>query len=56
MEVFLWVVHSEVDPIVASFSGGAVGVISSLMVVEVNNVKLQEQKRCIVMGQVWWCM
>ena len=47
MEVFLWVVHSEVDPIVASFSGGAVGVISSLMVVEVNNVKQQEQKRCI---------
>ncbi|KAH7423779.1 hypothetical protein KP509_12G073300 [Ceratopteris richardii] len=38
---------SEVDPIVASFSGGAVGVISSLMVVEVNNVKQQEQKRCI---------
>ncbi|KAH7439305.1 hypothetical protein KP509_04G055100 [Ceratopteris richardii] len=37
---------SEVDPIVASFSGGAVGVISSLMVVEINNVKLQEQKRC----------
>ncbi|PRQ59722.1 putative Heat shock protein DnaJ, cysteine-rich [Rosa chinensis] len=37
---------SEVDPIVASFSGGAVGVISSLMVVEINNVKLQEDKRC----------
>lgn len=37
---------SEVDPIVASFSGGAVGVISSLMVVEVNNVKQQEHKRC----------
>lgn len=37
---------SEVDPIVASFSGGAVGVISSLMVVEINNAKLQEQKRC----------
>ncbi|KAI5071317.1 hypothetical protein GOP47_0013568 [Adiantum capillus-veneris] len=37
---------SEVDPIVASFSGGAVGVISSLMVVELNNAKLQEQKRC----------
>ncbi|GAB2276338.1 hypothetical protein Dimus_011068 [Dionaea muscipula] len=37
---------SQVDPIVASFSGGAVGVISALMVVEVNNVKLQEQKRC----------
>ncbi|CAN0906130.1 Protein ORANGE, chloroplastic [Linum grandiflorum] len=37
---------SEVDPIVASFSGGAVGVISALMVVEVNNVKQQEHKRC----------
>ena len=38
--------YSDVDPIVASFSGGAVGVISSLMVVEFNNVKQQEHKRC----------
>ncbi|KAJ9678689.1 hypothetical protein PVL29_020775 [Vitis rotundifolia] len=37
---------SQVDPIVASFSGGAVGVISSLMIVEINNVKQQEKKRC----------
>lgn len=37
---------SQVDPIVASFSGGAVGVISALMIVEINNVKLQEHKRC----------
>ncbi|GAB4854724.1 hypothetical protein Ancab_023310 [Ancistrocladus abbreviatus] len=37
---------SQVDPIVASFSGGAVGVISALMVVEANNVKQQEDKRC----------
>ncbi|KAG0612703.1 hypothetical protein M758_6G046900 [Ceratodon purpureus] len=37
---------SEVDPIVASFSGGAVGVITTLMVVELNNVKRQEQQRC----------
>ncbi|KAI8564472.1 hypothetical protein RHMOL_Rhmol03G0184000 [Rhododendron molle] len=37
---------SDVDPIVASFSGGAVGVISALMVVEINNVKQQERKRC----------
>lgn len=37
---------SEVDPIVASFSGGAVGVISSLIVVEINNVKQQEDKTC----------
>ncbi|CAN6439175.1 unnamed protein product [Victoria cruziana] len=37
---------SQVDPIVASFSGGAVGVISALMVIEVNNVEQQEKKRC----------
>ncbi|XP_031491275.1 protein ORANGE-LIKE, chloroplastic [Nymphaea colorata] len=37
---------SEVDPIVASFSGGAVGVISALMVIEINNVEQQEKKRC----------
>ncbi|XP_057522998.1 protein ORANGE, chloroplastic isoform X1 [Amaranthus tricolor] len=37
---------SQVDPIVASFAGGAVGVISALMVVEINNVKQQEHKRC----------
>nr|XP_016501309.1 PREDICTED: uncharacterized protein LOC107819685 isoform X2 [Nicotiana tabacum] len=37
---------SQVDPIVASFSGGAVRVISALMVVEINNVKQQEHKRC----------
>lgn len=37
---------SQVDPIVASFSGGAVGVISALMLVEANNVEQQEKKRC----------
>ncbi|XP_078157285.1 chaperone protein dnaJ-like protein [Carex rostrata] len=37
---------SQVDPIVASFSGGAVGVISALMLLEANNVKQQEKKRC----------
>ncbi|KAI3760425.1 hypothetical protein L1987_50820 [Smallanthus sonchifolius] len=37
---------SQVDPIVASFSGGAVGVISTLMLLEANNVKQQEKKRC----------
>ncbi|KAJ7566246.1 hypothetical protein O6H91_02G094000 [Diphasiastrum complanatum] len=37
---------SQVDPIVASFSGGAVGVVSALMVVEMNNVKQHEHKRC----------
>ncbi|THF95579.1 hypothetical protein TEA_023526 [Camellia sinensis var. sinensis] len=35
-----------VDPIVASFSGGAVGVISALMILEANNVEQQEKKRC----------
>ncbi|XP_062219225.1 protein ORANGE-LIKE, chloroplastic isoform X2 [Phragmites australis] len=37
---------SQIDPIVASFSGGAVGVISALMLVEVRNVRQQEKKRC----------
>ncbi|KMZ66314.1 Chaperone protein dnaJ-related-like [Zostera marina] len=37
---------SQVDPIVASFSGGAVGVISALMLIEVNNVEQQANKRC----------
>ncbi|KAK6942579.1 hypothetical protein RJ641_027956 [Dillenia turbinata] len=37
---------SQVDPIVASFSGGAVGVISALMLIEANNVGQQEKKRC----------
>ncbi|KAJ7527008.1 hypothetical protein O6H91_16G031800 [Diphasiastrum complanatum] len=37
---------SQVDPVVASFSGGAVGVISALMVIEMNNVKQQEHKHC----------
>ncbi|KAK8545538.1 hypothetical protein V6N13_066816 [Hibiscus sabdariffa] len=37
---------SQVDPIVASFSGGAVGVISALMLIEANNVEQQEKKMC----------
>ncbi|EPS63754.1 hypothetical protein M569_11031, partial [Genlisea aurea] len=37
---------SQVDPIVASFSGGAVGVVSALMLLELNNVEQQEKKRC----------
>lgn len=37
---------SQVDPIVASFSGGAVGVISTLMLIEASNVEQQEKKRC----------
>lgn len=38
---------SQVDPIVASFCGGAVGVLSALLVVEINNVHEQEKKRCL---------
>lgn len=45
-KVFLLLLFSQVDPIVASFSGGTVGVISALMVLETNNVLLQEKKRC----------
>jgi len=30
----------QVDPIVASFTGGAVGVLSMLLLVEVNNAKV----------------
>ncbi|KAG2492366.1 hypothetical protein HYH03_009314 [Edaphochlamys debaryana] len=37
---------AQVDPIVASFCGGAVGVLSALMVVEVLNVKRQQHNRC----------
>lgn len=37
---------SQVDPIVASFAGGSVGVISALMLIEANNVVQQEKKRC----------
>lgn len=38
---------AEVDPIVASFCGGAVGVLTSLLVVEKNNLKMQARRRCI---------
>jgi hypothetical protein len=37
---------AAVDPIVASFCGGAVGVLSALLVVEQNNVKKQRRGRC----------
>ncbi|XWS66642.1 hypothetical protein CRYUN_Cryun05aG0217900 [Craigia yunnanensis] len=37
---------SQIDPIMASFSGGIVGVISALMLIEANNVEQQEKKRC----------
>uniref|UniRef100_A0A061QSY9 Uncharacterized protein n=1 Tax=Tetraselmis sp. GSL018 TaxID=582737 RepID=A0A061QSY9_9CHLO len=37
---------SQVDPIVASFCGGAVGVLTSLLLVEQNNVRRQAEARC----------
>lgn len=37
---------AQVDPIVASFCGGAVGVLSALLLVEVNNIKEHEAARC----------
>ncbi|KAL4422717.1 hypothetical protein ABPG75_008914 [Micractinium tetrahymenae] len=38
---------AEVDPIVASFCGGGVGVLTALLIVEANNAKMQEKRRCI---------
>ena len=38
---------ADVDPIVASFCGGAVGVLTSLLIVEKNNIKLQAKQKCI---------
>ncbi|MEW5297040.1 MAG: hypothetical protein WDW36_000275 [Sanguina aurantia] len=37
---------ADVDPIVASFCGGAVGVVSCLLVIEVGNVTRQQKNRC----------
>jgi hypothetical protein len=36
----------QVDPIVASFCGGSVGVLSALLVVEINNIRKQQRNRC----------
>lgn len=38
---------AQVDPIVASFIGGAVGAISALLVVEVKNIQTQQAERCL---------
>ncbi|EFN51315.1 hypothetical protein CHLNCDRAFT_55274 [Chlorella variabilis] len=38
---------AQVDPIVASFCGGGVGVLTALLIVELNNSKMQEKRRCI---------
>lgn len=45
---------AAVDPIVASFCGGAVGVLSTLMVVEANNATQQAKRRCFYC-QVLYC-
>ena len=37
----------------ASFCGGSVGVLSALLVVEVNNVKRQQRNRCAAWGRAW---
>ena len=41
---------AAVDPIVASFCGGAVGVLTTLLLVEVNNSDMQARNRCIYCG------
>lgn len=61
---------AQVDPIVASFCGGAVGVLSTIMVLEANNATVQSKRRCFyceVRGRAravrnpmygsrtWWC-
>ncbi|KAK9808168.1 hypothetical protein WJX73_004208 [Symbiochloris irregularis] len=46
---------ADVDPIVASFCGGAVGVLSTLMLVESNNSKVQAANRCIYCGGTGYC-
>eukprot|EP00983_Pelagomonas_calceolata_P033410 1046312-Pelagomonas_calceolata.AAC.1 len=38
--------YIQVDPIVASFCGGSVGVLSALLVVEINNIRKQQRNRC----------
>lgn len=37
---------AQVDPIVASFTGGGVGVLSALLIVEANNIKKNKELRC----------
>ncbi|KAL5099511.1 hypothetical protein RYX36_003838 [Vicia faba] len=46
-----WLIHSlyeyhQVDPIVVSFSGGEVGMVSVLMLIKANIVEQQEKIRC----------
>jgi len=37
---------AEVDPVVASFCGGAVGVLTALFIVEANNIRSHAKERC----------
>jgi hypothetical protein len=37
---------AEVDPVVASFCGGSVGVLSALFIVEANNISSHVKERC----------
>lgn len=41
---------AAVDPIVASFCGGAVGVLTALLIVEENNAALVASNRCVYCG------
>lgn len=41
---------SAVDPIVASFCGGAIGVLTTLLLVELYNSDIQAKNRCIYCG------
>ena len=45
---------AAVDPIVASFCGGAVGVLSTLMIVEANNADQQAKRRCFYCQARGW--
>jgi hypothetical protein len=38
---------ADVDPIVASFCGGAVGVLTALLIVEANNAAINAANRCV---------
>lgn len=46
---------AAVDPIVASFCGGAVGVLTTLLLVEMNNSEMQAKNRCIYCGVSRFC-
>lgn len=45
--------HPQVDPIVASFCGGGVGVLTALLIVEANNAKMQVRTPFFSCDVVW---